>query len=66
VTIRVLVGVDGRVKQVERVSATSEAFWQATQQQALRAWRFRPATRGSVPEEAWRTMTLTFRMEDQG
>lgn len=64
VTVRVLVGTDGRVKQIERVTATSDAFWQTTQAQALRAWRFKPATRGSVPQEAWRTMTLTFRMED--
>ncbi|MCP3734118.1 energy transducer TonB [Sphingomonas sp. RP10(2022)] len=64
VTVRVLVGTDGRVKQIERVTATSDAFWQATQERALKAWRFRAATRGSVPVEAWRTMTLTFRMED--
>ncbi len=66
VTVRVLVGTDGRVKQVERVSATSDAFWQVTQDRALRSWRFKPATRGDVPVEAWRTMTLTFRMEDVG
>ena len=64
VTVRVLVGTDGRVKQIERVSATSDAFWQVTQERALRSWRFRPATRGDVPVEAWRTMALTFRMED--
>lgn len=66
VTVRVLVGTDGRVKQIERVSATSDAFWEVTQDRAMRAWRFTPATRGSVPVEAWRTMTLTFRMEDDG
>ncbi len=66
VTVRVLIGIDGRVKRIERVSATSDAFWQATQERALRAWRFKPATRGDVPVEAWRTMSLTFRMEDDG
>ena len=66
VSVRVLVGIDGRVKQIEQVSATSDAFWRATQERALKAWRFRPATRGNVPVEAWRTMTLTFRMEDAG
>ena len=64
VTVRVLVGTDGRVKQIERVSATSDAFWQATMERATRAWRFTPATRGGVPVEAWRSLTLTFRMED--
>jgi protein TonB len=64
VTVRVLVGTDGRVKQIERVAATSDAFWQVTMERAMRAWRFKPATRGSVPVEAWRTMSLSFRMED--
>lgn len=62
VEIRVLIGVDGRVKQVERVSAASEAFWLATQRQALGRWRFRPATRDGVPIESWRTMTVRFEM----
>ncbi|MCW6531440.1 MULTISPECIES: energy transducer TonB [Sphingomonas] len=62
VVIRVLVGTDGRVKQVERVSAPSEAFWQTTERQALTRWRFRPATRDGVPVEAWRTMTVRFEM----
>jgi protein TonB len=64
VTIRVLVGVDGRVKRAERVSATSDAFWQAAQDQALAKWRFKPGTRGGIPVEAWRTLTLTFVLEE--
>ena len=63
VVIRVLIGPDGRVKQVERVSAASEAFWQATERQALSRWRFRPATRDGVAIESWRTMTVRFEME---
>jgi protein TonB len=64
VMVRVLVGMDGRVKQAERVSATSDAFWQATFERAMGKWRFRPGTRGGVPVEAWRTLTLTFVLED--
>ena len=60
VVVRVLVGIDGHVKQVEETSATSDAFWHATQRQAMAQWRFRPATRGGVPEEAWRTMAISF------
>lgn len=60
VVVRVLVGTDGRVKQVERVSATSDAFFRATQDRALSRWRFRPGTRDGTPVEAWRTMSLTF------
>lgn len=62
VEVRVLIGVDGRVKLVERISAASEAFWLATERQALRRWRFRPATRDGVAIESWRTMTVRFEM----
>lgn len=64
VTVRVLVGPDGRVRQVERVSATSDAFFAATEAQAMRRWRFRPGTRDGSAQEAWRTMTVTFRLEE--
>jgi protein TonB len=62
VSVRVLVGVDGRVKQVERIAAASDAFFAATERQALGRWRFRPATRDGVPIEGWRTMTVRFVM----
>lgn len=64
VTLRVLIGTDGRVKAVEPVSATSDAFFAVTKRQALGKWRFRAATRGGVPEESWKTMTVRFRIED--
>lgn len=64
VTLRVLVGPDGRVQQVERVSATSDDFFRAAQSQALKRWRFRPGTRDGVAEAAWRTMTVTFVLND--
>lgn len=60
VVVRVLVGIDGRVKQVERISTAGDAFFQVTRRQALDKWRFRPATRDGVPQEDWRTMTVTF------
>jgi protein TonB len=64
VTVSVLVGVDGRVKEARRVGATSDAFWQVTLDRALAKWRFKPGTRGGVPVEAWRRLTLTFVLED--
>ncbi|WP_242097358.1 MULTISPECIES: TonB family protein [unclassified Sphingomonas] len=64
VVVRVLVGVDGRVKQVERVSATSDAFFRATQERATSRWRFRPATRDGIPVETWRTMALRFVLQE--
>lgn len=64
VTVKVLVGPDGRVKQVERIAAASDAFFTATERQALARWRFRPATRDGVPVEGWRTMTVRFVMPE--
>jgi protein TonB len=65
VTVRVLIGTDGRVKQVERVSAASDEFFAATQRRALEKWRFKPATRDGEPFEAWRTMSVSFVMKDE-
>ena len=65
VTLRVLIGVDGRVREVERLVAASDAFWRVTQSQALARWRFRPATRDGVPYETWKTMTVRFRLAEE-
>jgi protein TonB len=65
VTVKVLVGTNGRVKAVEQLSATSSAFFDATKRQALSSWRFKPATRGGVAEESWMTLSVTFRIQDQ-
>ncbi|WP_232090233.1 TonB family protein [Sphingomonas sp. HMP9] len=64
VVVRVFVGTDGRVKQVERVSATTDAFYRATLDRALSKWRFKPATRDGVPVEAWRSIALTFVLQN--
>ncbi len=64
VTVRVLIGIDGRVRAVEPVTATSDDFFAATRRTALARWRFRPATRDGVPFEKWRTMRVTFRFVD--
>lgn len=65
VTVKVLVGANGRVKAVEQLSATSQAFFEATRRQALSKWRFKPATRGGVAEDSWMTLSVTFRIQDQ-
>lgn len=64
VTVRVLVGTDGRVKAVEKVSATSDAFFEATKNRALAKWRFKPATRGGTPEESWKQYSVKFVLND--
>lgn len=66
VQVRVTIGPDGRVTDVALISATSDAFWLVTRQQALRHWRFRPATVDGRPVQETRTMSLLFRIEDQG
>ncbi len=65
VTVRVSVGADGRVTGIERLSATDEAFWIATQRHAMRKWRFRPATRDGVPVPATKVLTVHFRLTDR-
>ena len=64
VVVRVLIAVDGRVLRVEPVSATSDAFFRVTREQALARWRFRPGARDGVPVEAWRTMVVSFVLND--
>jgi protein TonB len=63
-TVRILIGSDGRVKTVELVTATDPAFFEATKAQALRSWRFLPATRDSAAVESWRTMTVKFKLQN--
>lgn len=60
--VRVLIGADGRVRQVEIVSADDPLFADATERQALRKWRFRPATRDGVAFDSWTTMTVKFQI----
>ncbi len=59
-TVRVLIGTDGRVRQVQVIRASDPDFAKATERQALRAWRFKPATRDGIPVEDWQTLTVRF------
>ncbi|NNC72117.1 MAG: energy transducer TonB [Sphingomonadaceae bacterium] len=61
-TVRVRIGTDGRVKAVERVRADHDGFFEATREQALREWRFMPATRDGRPIESWQQRTVQFRI----
>jgi len=54
VSVRVTIGADGRVTAVERLDATNDAFWRATQRQALSRWRFKPATVDGKPVKSTR------------
>lgn len=61
-TIRVLVATDGRVREAIVVSATHPDFGRAAMRQALKAWRFKPATRGNEVVEDWVTIPITFQI----
>ena len=65
VTVRVSIGTDGKVTGIERISATDEAFWVATQRHAMRKWRFRPATRDGVPVPGTKVLTVHFKLTDR-
>jgi len=60
VTVKVLIGTDGRVKDVQAVRSDEQLFLEATRKQALGKWRFLPATRDGVAIESWREMTVRF------
>ncbi len=65
VVVRVLIGIDGRVKDVEQVSAASASFFEATRKQALAKWRFKPGTKDGVAIEAWHTMAVRFVLDEE-
>jgi protein TonB len=65
VRVRVTIGADGRVKAAERVSATSDAFWLATQRHALNRWRFKPATVDGRPVESSKVLSIKFELRGQ-
>lgn len=64
VSIRVTIGPNGRVIRAEKISATSNAFYQATERHALRAWRFKPATVDGKPVESTKAITVRFQLND--
>lgn len=65
VTVRVSISAEGRVTGIEKVSATDESFWAATERHALRKWRFRPATRDGVPVPSTKVLTVRFTLTDR-
>ncbi|SER74814.1 energy transducer TonB [Sphingobium sp. YR768] len=60
VTVRVAISAEGRVTAIEKVSASDESFWLATERHAMRKWRFRPATRDGVAVASTKILTVRF------
>jgi periplasmic protein TonB len=63
VRVRVTIGPDGRVVAIERLSATSDEFWRATERHARSRWRFKPATVDGQPVQGSKVMTVVFRLD---
>ncbi|MGD9810291.1 MAG: TonB family protein [Sphingobium sp.] len=64
VKLRVHIDERGRVSAAELIEATDPSFWEAARKQALRYWRFRPATRDGAPVPSNQVMTVRFRLSD--
>ncbi len=63
--MRVNIDETGRVTAVELVKATNRAFFEETREQALRFWRFKPATSDGTPIASQQVLTVQFDLEDQ-
>ncbi|MEY2926650.1 MAG: hypothetical protein RL367_1127, partial [Pseudomonadota bacterium] len=63
--VKVLIGVDGRVKDIVNLGSDNQAFFDATSKQALSKWRFKPATRDGVAVESWSVQTVKFQMPNR-
>lgn len=65
VTVRVAISAEGRVTGIEKLTASDESFWLATQRHALRKWRFRAATRDGVPVASVKVLTVRFTLTER-
>ena len=61
--VRVTIAPTGRVSAVQNAGCDDSAFFEATQRQALRSWRFNPATRDGVAVESTMEQTVVFRID---
>lgn len=64
ISVRVLVGTDGRAKQIQLIDTPHQDFWDATRKHALKKWRFTPGTRDGKPIETWITLKVRFEIND--
>lgn len=64
VTVRVSIDATGRVSAIELIKATNPAFFEETREQALRYWRFKPATSDGTPVASQQVLTVEFNLED--
>lgn len=63
VRLRVLVGEDGRPQEASIGTSSGDASLDQAALDAVRHWRFEPATREGVPLRAWCIVPITFELE---
>jgi len=63
VNLRFLVGVDGKVLQAEVVKSSGFRRLDEAARAGLSKCQFKPATVNGHPEQAWATMSYTWRLE---
>lgn len=63
VTVRILVGSDGRPKDIVLVRADDPGFFAAAKSWGMRHWRFKPAAEDEAAVEGWYTLTVKFNIE---
>ncbi len=64
VTLRITIDEKGRVVAVEMVKASDGAFFREAKEQALRHWRFLPATSDGKPVRSEQVLTVQFKLEE--
>lgn len=66
VTLYVVVGIDGRVEEVEVVKADPRGIFDRAAEESVRSWRYRPAMVGGRPVRSRFSQTLQFRIDKPG
>jgi len=62
VAVKVLVGADGTVRQVNILKAKPQGAFETAVRKVMPGWRFQPGEVGGEPVTAWVTTTLHFRL----
>ena len=60
--VRVLVGANGSAKSVRLQRSSGYERLDQAALDAVRRWRFRPGTRGGVPEDMWFNVPIVWQL----
>ena len=60
VAVRVLVGTDGRPRDIVLLRSDDPGFFAAAKSWGMRHWRFKPATEDGTAVESWFTLNIRF------